>query len=44
LVPPGFNLAVESYNRILRLMQHKVPVKLELEHESELLDDQGHTV
>jgi hypothetical protein len=41
--PPGFNLAVESYNRILRLMQHKVPVKLELELESELLDDQGHT-
>lgn len=41
--PPGFNLSVESYNRILRLMQAKVPVKLELELESELLDDTGHT-
>jgi carboxypeptidase Q len=41
--PPGFNLSVESYNRILRLMQHNVPVKLELELESELLDDKGHT-
>jgi len=42
--PPGFNLAVESYNRIVRLMQHKVPVRLELELESELLDDQGHSL
>ena len=41
--PPGFNLSVESYNRILRLMQAKVVVKLELELESELLDDRGHT-
>jgi carboxypeptidase Q len=41
--PPGFNLAVESYNHILRLMQHGVPVKLEVELESEFLDDRGHT-
>jgi carboxypeptidase Q len=41
--PPGFNLSVESYNRILRLMQHGVPVKLEVELESEFLDEQGHT-
>lgn len=41
--PPGFNLSVESYNRVLRLMQHGVPVKIEVELESELLDDRGHT-
>jgi carboxypeptidase Q len=41
--PPGFNLSVESYNRILRLMQRGVTVKLEVELESELLDDRGHT-
>jgi len=41
--PPGFNLSVESYNHILRLMQHGVPVKLEMELESEFLDDKGHT-
>jgi carboxypeptidase Q len=41
--PPGFNLSVESYNRILRLLEHGVPVKLEVELESQLLDDKGHT-
>ncbi len=41
--PPGFNLSVESYNRILRLMKGGVPVKLEIELESEFLDDRGHT-
>jgi len=41
--PPGFNLSVESYNRILRLIQHRVPVKLEVELESTLLDSDGHT-
>jgi carboxypeptidase Q len=39
--PPGFNLSVESYNRILRLMQHGVPVKIEVELESEFFDDGG---
>ena len=41
--PPGFNLSVESYNRIVRLMKNSVPVKLEIELESEFLDDRGHT-
>jgi hypothetical protein len=41
--PPGFNMSVEDYNRILRLMKHGVPVKIEVELESELLDDRGHT-
>jgi hypothetical protein len=41
--PPGFNLSVESYNRILRLMKGGVPVTLEIELESEFLDDRGHT-
>jgi len=41
--PPGFNVSVESYNRILRLMNHNVPVKLEVELESEFFDDRGHT-
>jgi Zn-dependent M28 family amino/carboxypeptidase len=40
--PPGFNMPGESYNRILRLMQHRIPVKLEVELESEFLDDKGH--
>jgi carboxypeptidase Q len=41
--PPGFNLSVESYNRILRLLQHNVPVKVEVELESTTLDANGHT-
>jgi Zn-dependent M28 family amino/carboxypeptidase len=41
--PPGFNLSMESYNRILRLMQKRVPVKLEVELESQFVDDKGHT-
>jgi hypothetical protein len=41
--PPGFNVGTESYNRVLRLMRHNVPVKLEVELESEFTDAQGHT-
>jgi carboxypeptidase Q len=41
--PPGFNLSMESYNRILRLMQHQIPVRLEVELESQFVDDRGHT-
>jgi carboxypeptidase Q len=41
--PPGFNVSVEDYNRLLRLMERRVPVKIEMELESELLDDRGHT-
>jgi hypothetical protein len=41
--PPGFNMSVEDYNRVLRLMQHGVNVKIEVELESELLDERGHT-
>lgn len=40
--PPGFNLSMESYNRILRLMQNRIPVKLEVELESQFVDDTGH--
>jgi carboxypeptidase Q len=40
--PPGFNLSMESYNRILRLLQNQIPVKLEVELESQFVDDQGH--
>jgi hypothetical protein len=41
--PPGFNMSVEDYNRLLRLMKHDVPVKIEVELESEVLDARGHT-
>ena len=41
--PPGFNLSMGSYNRILRLMQHRIPVKLEVELESQFVDGNSHT-
>ena len=41
--PPGFNLSVESYNRVLRLMRNGVKVTIEMELESEFLDTAGHT-
>ncbi len=41
--PPGFNLPAESYNRIVRLMKRGVPVRLEVELESEFHDTEGHT-
>jgi hypothetical protein len=40
--PPGFNLSMESYNRILRLIQNQIPVRLEVELESQFVDDRGH--
>jgi carboxypeptidase Q len=40
--PPGFNLPAESYNRILRLMQRGLPVRIEVELESTFHDDNGH--
>jgi hypothetical protein len=39
--PPGFNLPAESYNRILRLMQRGVPVRIEVELASRFHDDEG---
>lgn len=39
--PPGFNLPAESYNRILRLLQRGLPVRIEVELESRFHDDEG---
>ena len=43
LPPPGFNLPAESYNRIVRLMKRGLPVRLEVELESQFHDPSGHT-
>lgn len=36
---PGVALAVEHYNRIMRLMDHKIPVKLEFNIRNEMIDE-----
>jgi hypothetical protein len=41
--PPGFNLPSESYNRIVRLIDRGLRVRLEVELESQFHDPSGHT-
>lgn len=39
LMPPSVALTSEHYNRIVRLLQHKVPVKLEFEIQAQMLPE-----
>lgn len=40
--PPGFTLPAESYNRILRLLEHRIPVRIEVDLRSTFHDADGH--
>ncbi len=42
--PPTVALTPEHYNRILRLMDHKIPVKLEFEVQAKFLEDRTDSV
>jgi len=42
--PPTVALTPEHYNRVLRLLDHKVPVKLEFEIQAKFLDDRTDSV
>jgi carboxypeptidase Q len=41
--PPGIVLAAEHYNRIARLLEHNIPVKLELEVKSTLSEGEANS-
>jgi carboxypeptidase Q len=43
-VPPMVALTPEHYDRIVRLMDHKIPVKLEFEVQARFSDDRGDSV
>jgi carboxypeptidase Q len=40
LPPPSIGLATEHYNRIARLLEHKIPVTVEIEVENRIIDEQ----
>ena len=42
--PPSVVLTPEHYNRVLRLLDHKIPVKLEFEIQAKFLDDRTESV
>ncbi len=42
--PPTVALTPEHYNRVLRLLDHKIPVKLEFEIQAKFLDDRSDSV
>ena len=42
--PPSVVLTPEHYNRVLRLLDHKIPVKLEFEIQAKVLDDRTDSV
>ena len=42
--PPSVVLTPEHYNRVLRLLDHKIPVKLEFEIQAKFLDDRTDSV
>ena len=42
--PPTVALTPEHYNRVLRLLDHKIPVKLEFEIQAKFLDDRTDSV
>ncbi len=44
VMPPTVVLTPEHYNRICRLLEHKIPVKLEFEVQSKFFDDRTDSV
>jgi hypothetical protein len=44
LPPPGFALTPEHYNRVLRLLDAKIPVKLEVDIETQFFDERTDSV
>ena len=42
--PPTVALTPEHYNRVLRLLDNKIPVKLEFEIQAKFLDDRTDSV
>ena len=44
LIPPTIVIAPEHYNRLIRLLDHKVPVKLAINVEAKMIDDSDDSV